>query len=120
MSNGNFGLYGTSKQPKSKFDFTPFIRVPFKLLRLLSRDSALVLSYLMNHETKVASRYAINGRFYVTQEQFEHECKMRPRRQQEIMSRLERKEFIRSSFVDGRWIVRIRYAAINKAADRLD
>jgi hypothetical protein len=112
-----FGL-NTSGKSNSKpvgFDATvmvPFVRVPLKLMQLMSRDSALLLSYLVNWETVVSSQFPINGHFYVTQDKLETELRMSPQRQRQLLRRLEARGFLRAQLFDHKWTISIKYRRI--------
>jgi hypothetical protein len=113
----------TSAKP-ANFDriYQPkFIRVPLKLLRLLSRDSALLLSYLLNHDSMLRAIGKLDGdTFYVTKSTVESELAMPVDRQRQLLDRLEAKRLIRYRGTSDRWHVRIRFRAIMRAIERLD
>jgi hypothetical protein len=117
-SNGHrngFGLTHNSKP--ADFDRTmlaPFIRVPLKLFQVLTPQSVLLLSWLMNFENLLSLRYPIDGTFYVDRSRLLDELQMDTSRQSSTLRKLEAKSLVRYKLdrrLD-RWIISIRYRRI--------
>jgi hypothetical protein len=114
-SSRGFGLYTSTKSKPVGFDATvmvPFVRVPLKLMQLMSRDSALLLSYLVNWQNVLSTQFPINGQFYVMQDKLETELRMSPQRQRQVLRRLEARRFLRARLSDHKWTISIKYRRI--------
>jgi hypothetical protein len=122
--NGNgLGLFNTKttiiRANSQQEPWKPFVMVPFGFFRLLTRDPALLLAYLINHHNQVENRYGTNANFYVLQELIQDQLGMSIERQTKSLDKLRDEGLIRyrlESYAE-RWRVEVKYRKIVSALE---